>query len=155
MTRCVKITKRRRRCSGKALPGTDRCSHHSDPPKDRRQCIGTTWSGKRCSLGPRAGEDYCQLHTPYPERVTMYFIARNLKPYERLPNGRYRRYAYPKLFHTRGAANWWMQDNWEVLMNCQPGKRVVSASVEAVKVKNTGVYVRVHDVERTFPANGE
>ena len=90
----------------------------------------------------------------------MYYIARNLKPYQRLPDDkygcpRYKRYAYPKLFHTRAAANYWMHDNWEMLMNCQPGKRVVSASVEAVRVKNKGVYVKAKQVDRYFPANGE
>lgn len=154
MTRCIESGWQGRQCSGKARKGTNYCNKHSPRfEKIGRRCLGATWKGLRCRCYATTGEDYCALHTPFPKTVNMYYIARNLKPYERFPNGTYRKYAYPKLFHTRAAANYWLHDNWKILMMCQPGKRVVSVSVEAVRVKNKGVYVQARQVDRTFPAN--
>jgi len=101
------------------------------------------------------GEEYCSTHTPFPKTVKMFFIQRKLKPAERLANGGYRKHPYPKLFHTRGAAYFWLQDNWnDKIMKCAPGKKLKSASIESVSVPNKGVYLKQRRVDFMFPANG-
>lgn len=80
-----------------------------------RRCIANTLEGKQCKRTATKGEDFCGNHTPRPFKPRAWFIEINLKPYERLPNGRFRKRIIGKPFAKREHAENWLSNNWSKL----------------------------------------
>lgn len=93
------------------------------------RCVATSEStGERCKRAATAGLHLCSSHEP-----RVYVVSLNFKPYERLPDGGFRRYLVAKEF-AQSDHDWnWLHDNWDKLTStARPGKRFVSASVECL-----------------------
>jgi len=93
---------------------------------------------RRCKRAAIAGDRLCRAHRNAlnPSR-RQYVIAKNYRPARTYTSEagytKYHRYWVGKAFKTRQEAETYMDMNWSLINKAPPGRRFVSATVEAIR----------------------
>lgn len=99
------------------------------------RCRAMTLEGCQCrQRATRDGDGRCWTHSRPPLAPRVFVITRNLKPYERLEGGGFRRHLIGKTFETPADADAWLREHWGEVSRSRPGRRFVSAAIEAIRV---------------------